>query len=924
MGRKELRETLEEGVRKGYNGISISPHDLDQSLLEIARFPHVTYLSIWGDVTALPPEIGLLTHLTILSCCGTQLAELPAEIGQLTNLTKLELIRNQLKALPPEIGRLANLKDLHLEGNHLPALPPEVGRLSHLNDLRLDGNQLNALPAELGRLANLTRLGLTGNRLTVLPAEIGELVKLTELNLRDNQLGALPAAIGQLGSLTRLVLRGNRLAELPAEIGRLGSLTHLDLWGNRLVTLPPEIGGLSSLTELNLSGNRLEELPAEIGRLHQLTSLDLWGNQLKCLPAHCCQLTNLKSLVLHANPLSSPPVEVVCRGILGLLRYWRAQLPPRDREQSAATSQRGAPVRGKLARLEARIDPRNLASLQRLHQARRQTHWTWQGRSPDEWIERLAEPGKDRRHVFSFEAYEAIGRLGVSAVPALMGALDHADWRVRCGAASLLAALGPGAICARYALRRALTDTRARVRRAATEALLQIGAGAREATGALLARLATDSDQEVRTLAAQALGVLGSPEPPIIEGLLAALADPHAPLRRAAVTALAHLGKGIDSVAERLEEQMIIDTETAPLVATALARSAPERLARLLADDPNCCLTPRTRDGRAEVLMRLAALGPRAAPFRQAIVTLVSSPARVEALYALGRVGGAARDTVPAIARPLDEPARAALRSIYFASWQEAQSRRQAVERPAPRGSASEVLEARLQAGDLARERIELAAALGDGPSMRVLGWPCPPGGSEVLDECAFKSWADAMLLQPPEVRARIGHAVARDVLPLVQEWYLQPYDAIPIHALEDWLCSPSPENARRRAEARQWVRWPTQGWEGNSTFAARAVAYACDAEVEQSNPGATLREALSAWQGHSSNRCPRDRFAGTDRPFDLEGLPPDDAIRHVRRVVRAWVVPWALGVADPILEPLLLLSEDHPGAANHAIGQRG
>jgi hypothetical protein len=52
-----------------------------------------------------------------------------------------------------------------------------------------------------------------------------------------------------------------------------------------------------------------------------------------------------------------------------------------------------------------------------------------------------------------------------------------------------------------------------------------------------------------------------------------------------------------------------------------------------------------------------------------------------------------------------------------------------------------------------------------------------------------------------------------------------------------------------------------------------------------------------------------------TDRPFDLEALPLNDAIKHVRQVVRAWVVPWALGEAGPIREPLRRLFEDHLGA---------
>jgi Leucine-rich repeat (LRR) protein len=43
--------------------------------------------SILSGWTALPPEIGNLTNLTVLYLSGNQLTALPPEIGNLTNLT---------------------------------------------------------------------------------------------------------------------------------------------------------------------------------------------------------------------------------------------------------------------------------------------------------------------------------------------------------------------------------------------------------------------------------------------------------------------------------------------------------------------------------------------------------------------------------------------------------------------------------------------------------------------------------------------------------------------------------------------------------------------------------------------------------------------------------------------------------------------
>src|SRR5262249_5206557 len=73
VSRQGLLDSLEQGARKGHDGIVIFRPDQVQWLSEIARFPHVTSLTIAGGLTALPREIGSLTNLNRLELCGNQL-----------------------------------------------------------------------------------------------------------------------------------------------------------------------------------------------------------------------------------------------------------------------------------------------------------------------------------------------------------------------------------------------------------------------------------------------------------------------------------------------------------------------------------------------------------------------------------------------------------------------------------------------------------------------------------------------------------------------------------------------------------------------------------------------------------------------------------------------------------------------------------
>jgi Leucine-rich repeat (LRR) protein len=97
-----------------------------------------------ADITQLPPEIGILTHLTKLYLDSCEIKWIAPEIGNLLNLTVLSLSGNQLTELPPEIGNLTHLEYLNLSSNYLTKLPPEIANLTNLKGIYLNNNPFDA------------------------------------------------------------------------------------------------------------------------------------------------------------------------------------------------------------------------------------------------------------------------------------------------------------------------------------------------------------------------------------------------------------------------------------------------------------------------------------------------------------------------------------------------------------------------------------------------------------------------------------------------------------------------------------------------------------------------------------------------------------------------------------------------------------
>ncbi|MEM7115426.1 MAG: COR domain-containing protein [Chloroflexota bacterium] len=157
-------------------------------------------------LTAVPPEIAELTHLTRLNISTNKLTAIPAEIGNLTQLGMLFLHNNGLTALPPEVRKLTQLAVLFLYNNGLTAFPPEIGKLTQLDELDLSNNKLTIIPSEIGKLTQMVMLNLASNHLTAILPEITRLTKLEYLNLRNNPELPIPPEILEQWSNPQAIL----------------------------------------------------------------------------------------------------------------------------------------------------------------------------------------------------------------------------------------------------------------------------------------------------------------------------------------------------------------------------------------------------------------------------------------------------------------------------------------------------------------------------------------------------------------------------------------------------------------------------------------------------------------------------------------------------------------------------------------------
>ena len=233
------------------------------------RVTHLT-LDQRGLSGKIPPELGSLTELRVLSLSDNQLlGSIPPQLGTLNKLEWLYLSENQLSGeIPADLGDLVNLKILFLASNQLSGgIPPKLGSLSSLESMHLQNNLLDGqIPSEFDGLSSLIDLKLSNNLLS----------------------GSMPSELGSLNSLKEMYLDKNRLSgPIPPELANLSALEQMYINENRLSgPIPRELGGLTNLQALSLSDNQLdEEIPSELASILTLRKLRLGGNLFSgCIP----------------------------------------------------------------------------------------------------------------------------------------------------------------------------------------------------------------------------------------------------------------------------------------------------------------------------------------------------------------------------------------------------------------------------------------------------------------------------------------------------------------------------------------------------------------------------------------------------------------------------------------------------------------
>ena len=115
-------------------------------------------------VGTLPPELGLLSDLSVLDVSSNQLnGTLPTEVFELRNMNTLILYGNVFSGtLPSLLGQFTRLTTLQLQNNQFEgSLPTEVGMLTNLREFQIEaaGFKGSKIPSEIGLMTMLESWG---------------------------------------------------------------------------------------------------------------------------------------------------------------------------------------------------------------------------------------------------------------------------------------------------------------------------------------------------------------------------------------------------------------------------------------------------------------------------------------------------------------------------------------------------------------------------------------------------------------------------------------------------------------------------------------------------------------------------------------------------------------------------------------------
>ncbi|MCP3063901.1 hypothetical protein LXT21_34505 [Myxococcus sp. K38C18041901] len=525
------------------------------------------------------------------------------------------------------------------------------------------------------------------------------------------------------------------------------------------------------------------------------------------------------------------------------------------------------------ARREARPD--NLSSLRRLDAELQRAEVRWAGRTAREWLALYLDPEEPELDPEdpemdledSEDAQLHILDAGLGMVPALLEMLEasHSEqWRdseksrqLTC--LDLLSRVDPEPTGVVPALLFLLEGPSARVRRATLGLMAKLRPRPTAAVlRAVFACLEDKRDEEVRARAAQVLSRLTGPVPPRVRSVaLTLLGDSRAWNRRFALAVLERVTPPDAELVVPLEEHLLLDDDNRTETLRALWVHAPERALRLLVEEAgNARERPSERSIRFESGVRaiglLGTCGVKA-------VSVVSDLLRL-------RNGSWAQVFIDAA---IDDILRDEFRGRTY---------------PPVSGTSSSLVAA-------LRAELPALSSAAESPA-------------DVLVR-----WAIACAGQGTEARVRMMLAATRRVM---RHWDDEhPEDDGPrrgLAAMEDWVCAPTEESARRARRASNLV--PSQ-MSAPAAFSAswslangsRCIPLSGPVSLEESDTyDRALRGGLSTASRALSGPAWSNGVFGTSARAQ-ERLSPWEAVRALHRAIQEEVLPWALGTWDPVCD---------------------
>ncbi|SET60597.1 hypothetical protein SAMN05443572_102862 [Myxococcus fulvus] len=512
-----------------------------------------------------------------------------------------------------------------------------------------------------------------------------------------------------------------------------------------------------------------------------------------------------------------------------------------------------------LARARREARPDNLSSLRRLDAELVRAEVLWEGRTAREWLALYVDPEGPE------EAQEHVFDAGLGLVPALLEMLESSpseQWREsakerQLGCLSMLSAVKPEPTGVVPALLFLLKAPSARVRRETLSLMAKLRPRPTAAVlRAVFACLEDPRDMEVRARAAQVLAGLSGAVPPRVRAMaLTLLGDSQMWIRRFALVVLERVSPPDAGLVVPLEQQLLLDDDNRMEMLRALWVHAPERALRLLVEEAgNARERPGERSIRFESGVRaislLGSCGVRA-------VSVVPDLLRL-------RNGSWAQVFIDAA---IDDILRDELRGRTY---------------PPVSGVPSALVEAL---------RAKLPASL----------------SAEERPADVLVRWAIACAGQGTEARVRMMLAAARRVMRHSDDEH--PEDDGPrrgLAAIEDWVCAPTEEAARRAR--RDSNLHPSQ----MSTPAAYAAVWA----LANGSRCIPLSGPVSLEESDTHDRALRACLSAASRALSVStwgtgefgtstraqgSLSPSEGVRALQRAIQEEVLPWALGTWDPV-----------------------